>query len=171
MPITPLHFGLVPLLNRVTPRRMHEGAFVLANVVADIPVVLQIYADRVREWGGPFSEYPFHALHDTASHRFGGALLLGLALGLLGFKSLRWWLGCLLGALTHVGLDMFVHHDMQPFAPWYLGNPFYFDGAHALLSLVLTGGVAWWLLELLDRHRQSVPLDSHGGHGGDATKQ
>ncbi len=98
-PITPMHFGLIPLLNRVTRRRMNEGGFVLANVASDIPVVLQIYTDKVREFGAPQSAYPFHALHNNFSQHFGGALLLGLALGLLGFKSPRWWLGCMLG--TH----------------------------------------------------------------------
>ncbi len=151
MPITPLHFGLIPLLNRVTRRRMSEGAFVLANVVADIPVVLQIYMDEARELGAPESVYPFHTLHDNFSHHVGGALALGLFLGLLGFKSSRWWLGCLLGTLTHVGLDMFVHHDLQPFAPWYLGNPFYFDGAYMVLSAILMVGTTIWLLQSLDR--------------------
>ncbi len=153
MPITPMHFGLIPLLIRVTRKRMSEVAFVLANVVADIPVVLQVYADKVREFGAPESAYPFHTLHDNFSHHFGGALLLGLALGLLGFKSSRWWLGCVLGTLTHVGLDMFVHHDLQPFAPWYLGSPFYIDGAHSVLSAVLAIGVAIWLLESWDARR------------------
>lgn len=148
MPITPLHFGLIPLLNRVTRRRMSEGAFILANIITDIPVVLNVYGEAIQDLGGPSTT---GALHDTLTHNFAGALLLGLALGLLGFKSSRWWLGCVLGTLTHVGLDMFVHSDVHPFAPWSSLNPFYFDGAHGLLSVALSVGVAFWILECSDR--------------------
>jgi hypothetical protein len=93
-----------------------------------------------------------------------GALVL--MLGMLGFSSSRWWLGCILGAMTHVGLDMFVHHDVQPFMPWIAGNPFYIEGAHAALSVVLTLGLAWWFLECWDRHRMGRQLtaDEVGAH-------
>lgn len=154
MPITPLHFGVIPLLNRVTRRRMSEGAFVLANIVADIPVVLTVIMEEKHQMGGP----AVGALHAVFTHNFTGALATALVLGLLGFKSARWWLGCVLGTLTHVGLDMFVHHDVQPFMPWIAGNPFYMDGAHGALSIVLTLGLAWWFLECWDRRRMGRQL-------------
>ena len=162
MPITPLHFGIIPLLNRVTRRCMSEGAFVLANVVADIPVVLNVIMEEKHQMGGP----AVGALHDVFSHNFTGVLVLCLVLGALGFKSARWWLGCVLGTLTHVGLDMFVHHDVQPFMPWIAGNPFYIDGAHGALSIVLCVGLAFWALDSRDRHRMGRQLTEEdlGGH-------
>ena len=162
MPITPLHFGLIPLLNRATRRRMSEGAFVLANVVADIPVLLNVIMEEKHQMGGP----AVGDLHAVFSHNFAGALVRGLALGLLGFKSSRWWLGCILGVLTHVALDMFVHTDVQPFMPWIAGNPFYFEGAHAALSVALSVGLAFWALHSRDRHRmvRQLTADEVGAH-------
>lgn len=152
MPITPLHFGLIPLLNRATRRTMSEGAFVLANVVADIPVVLAVLETEKEQYGAP---HYAHALHDVFTHNFAGALALGVVLGLFAFKKRGWMLGCILGALTHVGLDMFVHTDVAPFAPLTNWNPFYFDGAHAALSIALTVGLAIWILEYWGQRKAS----------------
>ena len=152
MPITPLHFGLIPVLNRVTRRRMNEGAFVLANCVADVPVVLHIYQGELQRLGGPAME---GTLHSVWTHHFAGVLVMSLALGLLGFKSARWWMGCILGGLTHVALDMFVHSDVHPFMPWSEANPFYFDGAYHWFSGVLLLLFVFWLLDSWDAWRQS----------------
>lgn len=152
MPITPLHFGLIPLLNRVTRKRMSEAAFVLANVLTDVPVVINVLMQEKHEMGGPVL---LGTLHGVFTHNFTGALAMGLVLGLLGFRSARWWLGCLLGTMTHVGLDMFVHSDVQPFMPWISGNPFYIDGAHAVFSIVLLVGCSMWVLESWDRMKVS----------------
>ena len=80
MPITPLHFGLIPLLSRATRRRMSVSAFIMANVVADIPVVLQIYGDKILSYGGTAN---IGTLHGVFTHNFVGAMVTGLVLGAL----------------------------------------------------------------------------------------
>jgi membrane-bound metal-dependent hydrolase YbcI (DUF457 family) len=87
---------------------------------------------------------------------------LGQCGGLLGFKSARWWLDGLLGAVAHVLMDMVVHSDVAPFGPWSQSNPFYIDGAHGVLSIPLTIGLAWWVLDWWDarkaRRRNPLPI-------------
>jgi membrane-bound metal-dependent hydrolase YbcI (DUF457 family) len=64
--------------------------------------------------------------------------------------------GCLLGSLTHVGLDMFCHDDVAPFWPLTHANPFYFEWGHALLSVALTVGLAVLLLQYMHRIKFAV---------------
>jgi membrane-bound metal-dependent hydrolase YbcI (DUF457 family) len=59
-------------------------------------------------------------------------------------------MGGLLGAVTHVLLDMVVHSDVAPFCPWSQSNPFYVDGAHGVLSIALTIGLVVWVLDRWD---------------------
>ena len=150
MPITPLHFGVIPVINRGLTTKLSTPAFIIANVLADIPVLLHIHASTVAELGGPAVT---GTLHETFTHTFLGALVLGLILSLFRFESKAWWLGCLLGTLSHVALDMFVHSDVYPFAPLTKWNPFYFEAAHAWFSVVLSVGVVYWLLLLSDQRK------------------
>ena len=150
MPITPLHFGLLPLLNRATKRAISVGGFILANVVADIPVIAAIVEQEKTRFGAPSID---HAIHDVFTHNFVGALALGVVLGLLAVKKRGWLLGCVLGALTHVGLDMFCHSDVAPFAPLNQWNPFYFEYGHAWVSMLMVVGLAWLMLDLIDKRR------------------
>lgn len=145
MPITPLHFGVIPVINRGLTTKLSAPAFILANVLADLPVVLHLYASKVEQIGGPVVT---GTLHETFTHTFLGALVLGVILGLFKFKSKAWWLGCLIGTVSHVTLDMFVHSDVYPFAPLTQWNPFYFDAAHAWLSVLLLTGLVYWVLIL-----------------------
>jgi membrane-bound metal-dependent hydrolase YbcI (DUF457 family) len=155
MPITPLHFGLLPVLNRIIKVKPSAWAFVLPNVLTDIPVVLRVQAQMVADLGGP----PLiGTLHSGLEHTLAGSVVLGLCVGVLGFKSARWWLGGLLGAVTHVLLDMVVHHDVAPFGPWSKSNPFYIDGAHGVLSIVLLIGLVVWVLELWDARRSMTGI-------------
>jgi LexA-binding, inner membrane-associated putative hydrolase len=150
MPITPLHFGLLPVVHKLTKRKVSDVAFVVANVVADIPVMMNVMGIETARMGGP--EY-LSTLHETASHTFSGALVIGLVLGVMGLKKPGWMLGCLLGSLTHVALDMFVHSDVSPFAPLTNWNPFYFEYGHAVLSVLLTAGLAALALQYWDRRK------------------
>ena len=147
MPITPLHFGLLA----VTPK-LNTKAFILANVLADIPVLLNMYGNKYQELGGPVA---IQAIHETSSHTLMGAMMLGIGLSLLFFWSREWWSGCLIGSLSHVLLDMFVHSDVHPFAPFSNWNPFYFEEAHTYFSLVLSIGLVYWVLRLLDQRKAS----------------
>lgn len=155
MPITPLHFGLIPLLNRATKRAISAGGFVLANVVADIPVIAAIVEQEKTRFGAPASS---HSIHDVFTHNFVGALALGIVLGLFAVKKRGWMLGCVLGALTHVGLDMFVHSDVAPFAPLTNWNPFYLPWAYDWFSAILLLAFGFWLLESLDKYRKRKQL-------------
>jgi membrane-bound metal-dependent hydrolase YbcI (DUF457 family) len=113
MPITPLHFGLLPVLIRVTKVKPSAWAFVLANVLIDIPVVLRLQVQMIADLGVPPLE---RTLHSGPEHTLAGAFVLGLCVGLLGLKSERLWLGGLLGAVSHILLDMFVHVTFCPSA-------------------------------------------------------
>lgn len=146
MPITPLHLGLLPALKRASPYKISSGGFVLTNLLADVPVVLNLVSLEKVKYGAPMLT---HTLHDTVTHTFVGALVLGCVLGLLWFKRPGWLLGCILGALTHVALDMLVHADVAPFAPLTTWNPFYFEGSHAIVSTLLAIGLSIWILEYL----------------------
>lgn len=155
MPVTPLHFGLLPLLNRATKRKISEAGFVLANCAMDLPVLLSVVEMKTHEYGGPD---PVGTLHSGGEHTLAGAILVGVVLATLRIRHLGWWLGCLLGTVTHVALDMLVHTDVLPFGPWLQSNPFYISGAHEVLSAVLAVGVAIWVLESLDQRRVSTRL-------------
>lgn len=157
MPITPLHFGLLPVINRVAKVKPSAWAFFLANVLIDIPVVLRLQVQMIADLGGPPLD---GTLHSGPEHTLAGAIVLGLCIGLLGFKSTRWWLGGLLGAVSHILLDMFVHTDVLPFGPWYSSNPFYFESVHAVLSIVLAIGLGWWVLDWWDKRKQSAAARS-----------
>ena len=153
MPITPLHFGLLPVLNHITKVRPSAWAFVLANVLTDIPVVMRLEVQMVADMGGP----PLiGTLHSGMENTLAGAVVLGLCVGVLGFKSARWWLGGLLGAVTHVLLDMVVHSDVAPFGPWSRLNPFYIDGEHGFLSIVMAIGLAFWVLDWWDARKTTT---------------
>ncbi len=150
MPITPLHFGLLPVINRVTKIKPCAWAFVLANVVLiDIPVVLRLQVQMIADLGGPPLE---GSLHSGPEHTLAGGRCSWPVVGLLGFKSARWWLGGMLGAISHILLDMFVHSDVLPFGLWYSSNPFYIDGAHEILSIALVVGLGWWVLAWREGH-------------------
>lgn len=151
MPITPLHFGLLPVINRPSRPKISEAAFVLANIVTDIPVVLHVLGQEFPGFGG---SQVFTTLHGTLSHTFLGALVFGLIVGALGCRSRKWWLGSFLGTLTHVILDMIVHSDVHPFAPISAANPFYVDGAYDVLSLILLVGLTVWVLNCIDSFKR-----------------
>lgn len=150
MPITPLHAGILAPVNHWFPGKVSVLAFIIANLLADLPVVLHLYSSKVSDMGGSVT---LGTLHDTFTHTFLGALVVGLVLSLFRFKNKAWWLGSMLGTVSHVALDMFVHSDVYPFAPFSNWNPFYFDSAHAMVSVVLMLGLAYWLLQVNDQQK------------------
>jgi membrane-bound metal-dependent hydrolase YbcI (DUF457 family) len=119
--------------------------------LADLPVILHIYALKVQEYGGPVV---LGSLHETPSHTLLGALILGLLLSVVKPRTLSWCLGSFLGAITHVLLDAVVHTDVQPFSPFSAWNPLYIEGSMGWLSLVLGIGVVFWAVTL--RNRQTT---------------
>ncbi len=157
MPITPLHLGIISPVQRYLP--ISVPAFILVNVLIDIPVLLNIYDSKVADI---YRMSGSIAMHDTLTHTFLGALLLAVFVGIFKTKNKAWWAGCLVGSFSHVALDMFVHADVYPFAPLTQWNPFYFEEAHLWFNVVLALGLAYWLLTLRDRQkaaRQTKPKD------------
>lgn len=153
MPITPLHLGLIPVINRIAKTEVSTKAFIIANILTDIPVLMYFYMAQVQEMGGPAV---VGTPHSVVTHTFIGALVLGVLLSLFSIRSKAWWLGCLTGTLTHVLLDMFVHPDVAPFSPLTQWNPFYLESAHAVLTVILTVGVSWLAVEWVDRRRAAL---------------
>jgi len=150
MPITPLHLGVIPVINIIARTRVSTKAFIIANILTDIPVLMYFYMAKVQEMGGPAV---VGTPHSVVTHTFIGALVLGVLLSLFSIKSKAWWLGSLTGTLTHVLLDMFVHPDVAPFSPLTQWNPFYLESAHTALTVILTVGLAWFVVEWVDHTR------------------
>lgn len=135
LPYTPYHFGPGLLLKAGLPRRFSFLAFATTQVAID----LESWYFLTR------GEWPVHRI----LHTFVGASLVGLGVAALVWvidRAVRWtigsraahlsigtpivafasevhWRGVLLGGLTHVLLDSFMHADIQPLAPFAAGNP------------------------------------------------
>ena len=137
MPITPFHFGPGALLASAAPGRISWTVFALANVLIDLePVGLYfLIGDPAHPW----------------LHTVPGALAVAVLAALAGRRPceafLRWWnsrlspgqarwlwmrpgipsasawAGALLGTLSHVGLDAFMHGDVRILWPLQEANP------------------------------------------------
>ena len=137
MPITPFHFGPGALLASAAPGRISWTVFALANVLIDLePIGLfLLIGDPAHPW----------------LHTIPGALAVAAMAASMGRKPceafLRWWnsrlspaqarwlwvrpelspaaawAGALLGTLSHVGLDAFMHGDVRILWPLQEANP------------------------------------------------
>lgn len=170
MPITPFHFGPGAFLKAIAPRQVSWTAFALANGLIDLePILLFLFT------GEPAHRF-FHTLP--------GATLAALAAvwpGRIACASwLRFWnrqlspaqarwLGCepsintrqalvgaLLGAWSHLILDMAMHVDVRPLWPAIGTNPWHgwmsVDGLHLLCAAAALAGLALWgALQLVKR--------------------
>ncbi len=67
------------------------------------------------------------------------------------------------GIVSQLLLDMVSHTDVAPFGPWSQSNPFYVDGAHGVLSIVLLIGLAWWVLDWWDARRPMTGIKKGQG--------
>jgi membrane-bound metal-dependent hydrolase YbcI (DUF457 family) len=170
MPITPFHFGPGAFLKAIAPRQVSWTAFALTNGLIDLePILLFLFT------GEPAHRF-FHTLP--------GATLAALAAvwpGRIACASwLRFWnrqlspaqarwLGCepsinarqalvgaLLGAWSHLILDMAMHVDVRPLWPAIGTNPWHgwmsVDGLHVLSTAAALAGLALWgALKLVKR--------------------
>lgn len=142
MPVTPYHFGPGILLKALGPRWISLTAFMAANVVIDIEVVVQLALMRA----------PLHA----TLHTFLFALPVGALVGFAVTKLGRWvqmppaevalrpaLLGGALGGLSQPLLDGIMHADIRPFLPLTADNPLFrivgLDPLH--LACLVTGAV------------------------------
>ena len=140
MPLTPLHLAAgLPFRQWASIK-----AFIWVNLLIDLEPVLIIFfgMDRIG--------YPIH----YGIHTGIGMLLVASVVILCGmFSSGRvpWIYGSLLGAASHLILDMLVHSDVWPLAPWIQGNPFYLDLYHEVsitCAVVLVYYLARWVESL-----------------------
>jgi membrane-bound metal-dependent hydrolase YbcI (DUF457 family) len=90
--------------------------FALVNIIIDLEVILKVMADQIPGLDGQL--YLGDRLHGEF-HTLAGATMVGLITALF---RMRLW-GALLGAWSHVLIDMFCHSDVWPLDPWIEGNP------------------------------------------------
>ena len=142
MSFTPFHIAAaVPFRNKID-----LWGFAAANIIIDIEPGLSMWYGGV--WPDSGDVIPLHG----SWHTLAGATIIGLIVALL-----RWNLwGAMLGAWSHIFIDMFCHHDVEPLAPWLTGNPF---AGHVdmqwidLLLLVPVGreGFKWFSAQLRNK--------------------
>ena len=159
MPITPFHFGVGAAVHAIAPRRISFIAFCASNVLIDIEPLYFMLTDNP----------PLHRFF----HTYIGALLvtlftLGLFMVLRGFAR-RFWLpnllnwqslplwavmnGALLGTLSHIVLDSFMHRDIHPFAPFSLQNSLWgtvdLGNLHwfCIITGIMGAGIAAWRVD------------------------
>ena len=111
--------------------------FVWVNVLIDIESGLSILYGGV--WPDSGAAMPLHG----DWHTLAGATVIGLMVALF-----RWRLwGALIGAWSHVFIDMFCHHDVEPLAPWFPGNPFAGHISIQTVDLLLLLPIGWQSLK------------------------
>jgi hypothetical protein len=177
MPITPFHLGPGALLKSAAPGRLSWLTFALANVLVDLePVTLFfLIGDPAHPW----------------LHTVPGALAVAAVAATAGRRPcesfLRWWnsrlspaqarwlsarpaispgaawTGALLGTLTHVLLDAFMHGDVRIL--WPLGDANPLAGTIPLAALhagcVLAGVIGLAILAAR-RHREAARRSDAG---------
>jgi membrane-bound metal-dependent hydrolase YbcI (DUF457 family) len=137
MPVTPFHFGPGALIKVLAPSSFSWSIFALANVLIDLePILLYLTTgDPAHPW----------------LHTLPGALLVAAVAATVGRKpceallrlwnwnlstaQARWlgtdvrigraaaWSGALLGTLSHLALDSFMHSDVRALWPFLDDNP------------------------------------------------
>ncbi|MBF0369816.1 MAG: hypothetical protein HQL52_10195 [Magnetococcales bacterium] len=134
MPITPLHFGPGLALKGIAPRGVSFLAFAASQVITDTEPFYWIFIAN---------EFPYHRFF----HTLPGACVVAFLAILTTWPILKWlgpfwnqrlpeqltpaWsvppgspplpnlaMGAFLGSFSHVFLDMIMHSDVLPFAPW-----------------------------------------------------
>jgi len=134
MPFTPFHMGPGMAFKAAMPEKFSLMVFGWSQIVMDIEPLIQI-ARGEENWHG-------------LTHNLVGAVLLGALAAASGKYLVEWgirlfslgqrrvritWPAAFLtgwiGSFSHVLIDSFLHHDMQPFWPFWSGNPMLVFGA------------------------------------------
>jgi hypothetical protein len=140
MPFTPYHMGPGMAFKAVLPEKFSLMVYGWSQIVMDIEPLIQI-ARGEDNWHG-------------LTHNLAGAFLLGAVAAASGKYLVEWgirllslgrrrvkitWPAAMLtgwiGSFSHVLTDSFLHQDMQPFWPFWPGNP------------ILTFGATWGQVE------------------------
>lgn len=167
MPVTPFHLGPGLLLKAVLRGAFSLMIFGWANLLIDIQPIVRGLTGR-GEWHG-------------WTHTLGGALVIGAVAAASGKylaeavlrlaarnatarrpgtrvpTTVRWWVAvssALLGTLSHIWLDGYMHSDVRPLAPFTDATPWLGDVSvgGVYLACVIAGalgfvgylGVLWW---------------------------
>jgi hypothetical protein len=137
MPITPFHFGPGALLASAAPGRISWTVFALANVLIDLePIGLFfLIGDPAHPWLHTVPGALAVAVVAATGGRRPGELFLRWWNTRLSPAQARWlwvrpgitagaaWSGALLGTLSHVVLDAFMHGDVRILWPIRDANP------------------------------------------------
>ncbi len=152
MPITPLHLGILAPINHFFPKKVSNLSFLLITLWMDAEIILHLFFQGpVREFHGPHTHSFLAAF--SISTIVAGVGVVAMVLWDIHrpirnapHRALAWILGAYLGGLTHILLDMLVHPEMQPLAPWTKSNPFYLD-AMLPVTVLLVVPTAWFILQ------------------------
>ncbi len=157
-----MHFGPGILIKAIVPHRFWLTSFLTANVLIDLEVLYYLHQGQT----------PIHRYLHTYVGGFSAGILAGLgmftavmiALKIVPAES-RWLkrrrsipgpqlcgeslAAGLLGGVSHVLLDSFMHHDMHPWWPFADGNTsagtLDIGGLHIALALAGFFGIVVWL--------------------------
>jgi membrane-bound metal-dependent hydrolase YbcI (DUF457 family) len=163
MPVTPFHLGPGALIKAIVPRQVSLTTFALANGLIDLEPILHFL----------LTGDPAHRLLHTLPGATIAALVAVWPGRSVGEAWLRFWnsrlsapqarwLGCspdiglrpalvgaLLGAWSHLGLDMAMHVDVRPLWPLSEQNPWHgwlsVDGLHIVCIASGLAAMAVWL--------------------------
>ncbi|HPF73413.1 MAG: DUF4184 family protein [Rhodanobacteraceae bacterium] len=176
MPFTPLHMGPGMAAKVVLGRHFSLVGFGVSQILIDLePLIRMVRGDAVLH--GPTHTYlgaiPI-ALLAMPLTRWLYPWLARLANFQLSAHRLAWlrvapqagWApiiaGCLIGTLSHVLLDSFMHSDMHPLAPFAEGNAMLFvislSSLHVGCMVAGALGLAVWVtLRFLGRQKATDP--------------
>jgi hypothetical protein len=169
MPFTPFHMGPGIAFKAALPEKFSLMVFGWSQIVMDIEPLIQISR----------GEENWHGL----THNLAGAVLLGALAAASGKYLVEWgirllslgrrrvkitWGAALLtgwmGSFSHVLIDSFLHHDMQPFWPFWPGNPMLvFDASFAQVEMFClisgtVGAVVYLIVKILMAHRRRMEI-------------
>lgn len=145
MPITPLHFGVLAPINYFAPNKVSNVSFILVNLWIDSLAIINWFS------GLALPE------HNEENHTLAGVMLIVVFIAFIGMRSMKWFLGAFLGAISHIVLDSLVHLDMNPLNP-YQGNPFYL-GWMEPLSITLLPFLIWLIVQYVSYSRDYLKKD------------
>ena len=169
MPFTPFHMGPGMAFKAALPEKFSLMVFGWSQIVMDIqPLIAIVTGEEI--WHGVTHTILGGTVLGALSAVTGKYLAeWGVRLISLGRKRIKigWWsafLTGLIGGLSHVLIDSFLHHDMQPFWPFWPGNPMLAFGVpwgqvemFCLISGAL-GAVVYLIVKILMAHRRRMEI-------------
>lgn len=163
MPFTPFHFGPGVLVKACLPQQFWLTSFMAANVLVDLEVLYYL-----RQNEPPLHRHWHTYLGGSVAGITAGVLMFATAWVAVAFLPASWQalkrlrstrrvrllseslLSGLVGGISHIVLDSFMHHDMHPFWPLWDGNNLAgmigVGALHGALAVSGVFGVLLWCL-------------------------